>query len=272
MSLSQRTDIARAPVNGDLIEKVILQNDLSGLSPVEKVQHIKNICDSLGLNPTTHPIALMKFQGKEIPYMKKDATEQLRKLNRVSITSMDSKMLSEGIYVVTATASTPDGRQDSSTGVISIGGLKGEAIANAMMKAETKAKRRVTLSICGLGFLDESEIDSMPGHTRYDDTCKPQQVQQQAKIVDLTRDHSLKVMFEKLVSDMQDCQNAKSLKSVFDGAKIIDWNGSGYLKMLVEAKDKRKLELTVSEFNTEYDSAPDTAAVAIEADDDGVIQ
>ncbi len=27
------------------------------------------------------------------------------------------------------------------------------------MKAETKAKRRVTLSICGLGILDESEID-----------------------------------------------------------------------------------------------------------------
>jgi hypothetical protein len=36
-------------------------------------------------------------------------------------------------------------------------------MANALMKAETKAKRRVTLSICGLGMLDESEVESIPG-------------------------------------------------------------------------------------------------------------
>ena len=41
-------------------------------------------------------------------------------------------------------------------------GLKGEAKANAMMKAETKGKRRVTLSICGLGMLDETETGSIP--------------------------------------------------------------------------------------------------------------
>jgi hypothetical protein len=32
-----------------------------------------------------------------------------------------------------------------------------------ILKAVTKAKRRVTLSICGLGFLDETEVDSIPG-------------------------------------------------------------------------------------------------------------
>lgn len=41
-------------------------------------------------------------------------------------------------------------------------------MANALMKAETKAKRRVTLSICGLGLLDESEIDTMKGAETYD--------------------------------------------------------------------------------------------------------
>jgi hypothetical protein len=44
--------------------------------------------------------------------------------------------------------------------------LKGEALANAFMKAETKAKRRATLSICGLGILDESELDTMPQATQ----------------------------------------------------------------------------------------------------------
>lgn len=65
--------------------------------------------------------------------------------------------------VVTARAQTIDGRDDESTGAVSIQGLKGEALANAIMKSETKAKRRVTLSICGLSGLDESEIDSIPG-------------------------------------------------------------------------------------------------------------
>ena len=33
------------------------------------------------------------------------------------------------------------------------------------MKSETKAKRRVTLSLCGLGMLDETEIETIPSAT-----------------------------------------------------------------------------------------------------------
>src|SRR6202008_2665643 len=39
---------------------------------------------------------------------------------------------------------------------------KGEALGNALMKASTKAKRRATLSICGLGMLDETELETIP--------------------------------------------------------------------------------------------------------------
>jgi len=46
--------------------------------------------------------------------------------------------------------------------VVSIAGLRGEAASNAVMKAVTKAKRRVTLSICGLRFLDETEVEDIP--------------------------------------------------------------------------------------------------------------
>jgi hypothetical protein len=40
--------------------------------------------------------------------------------------------------------------------------LKGDAYANAIMKAETKAKRRATLDLLGLGILDETEAESIP--------------------------------------------------------------------------------------------------------------
>ena len=63
---------------------------------------------------------------------------------------------------MTAYARDKEGREDSSTGAVSIASLKGEALANAIMKAETKSKRRVTLSLCGLGMLDETEVASVP--------------------------------------------------------------------------------------------------------------
>src|SRR5678816_1140791 len=68
----------------------------------------------------------------------------------------------EGVYTVTAYARDSANRVDSAIGAVPIENLKGEAKANAMMKAETKAKRRVTLSICGLGMLDETEAGSIP--------------------------------------------------------------------------------------------------------------
>jgi len=46
---------------------------------------------------------------------------------------------------------------------VPLGTLKGDALASALMKAETKAKRRVTLSIAGLGWLDETELATIPG-------------------------------------------------------------------------------------------------------------
>jgi hypothetical protein len=60
------------------------------------------------------------------------------------------------------TAQDPAGRLDHDFGVVNIAGLKGADLANAMMKALTKAKRRATLSIAGLGWLDETELDTMP--------------------------------------------------------------------------------------------------------------
>jgi len=57
----------------------------------------------------------------------------------------------------------PDGRTDTDDGAVAVAGLQGEAHANALMKTVTKAKRRVTLSILGLGMLDESEAETIPG-------------------------------------------------------------------------------------------------------------
>lgn len=146
----------------EAVERVLIQGDLDRLTPDQRVSYYRRVCESLELNPLTKPFEYLKLNGKLILYARKDCTEQLRKRDRVS-TAIVGREVVEGVYVVTARATTADGRGDESIGAVPIDGLKGEARANAMMKAETKAKRRVTLSICGLGMLDETEVESIPG-------------------------------------------------------------------------------------------------------------
>ncbi len=169
-----------------LIEDLVLNNDISSLTPIQKVSYYRQFCAALGLNPLTQPFKILVFEGKEALYATKDATEQLRKINAVSITDIKTTEL-RGVIIVTATGHDNNGRSDSATGVVpleeeekiwqdGVNGAKGKYIktgkmiavigkdlANAIMKAETKAKRRLTLSLCGLGITDESEIETMQG-------------------------------------------------------------------------------------------------------------
>lgn len=143
------------------IESALIQGDLSKLTNDQRLSYFKSVCESLGLNPLTKPFDFINLNGKLTLYAKRDATDQLRRVHGVSIT-ITSREKIDDIYIVTAKAKDKSGREDESTGAVNVAGLKGDALANAFLKSETKAKRRVTLSICGLGMLDESEADSIP--------------------------------------------------------------------------------------------------------------
>jgi hypothetical protein len=136
----------------------LITGNLAVLTPDQQAEYVVRLCQQIGLNPATAPIQFISFKGRTTLYVRKDGTEQLRKLYQVSLSIVDRQTV-DGVYIVTARATMPSGRCDESTGAVFLGSLQGEDRANAVMKAETKAKRRVTLSICGLGFLDESEIE-----------------------------------------------------------------------------------------------------------------
>lgn len=142
-------------------ESLALKGDISGLTPREKVLYYGQLCERLGLDPYTQPLLPLTLNGKQILYAAKGATDQLAR-NHDLTREVKTREVVNDIYVVTARASKPDGRSDESIGAVPIGGLKGESLANAMMKAETKAKRRATLSLLGLGMLDESELETIP--------------------------------------------------------------------------------------------------------------
>lgn len=159
------------------IEEVMIHGDLSKLSSQEKVGYYNKVCESVGLNPLTKPFDYIRLNGREVLYAKRDAGDQLRRLHGISI-KITSKEVVNDLFVVCAKACDKDGREDEAIGAVSIVSLKGEALANAYMKAETKAKRRVTLSICGLGLMDESEIEGAQASER-DATVKELTVQVQ---------------------------------------------------------------------------------------------
>ncbi len=145
----------------EVLQEVLGQGNLSKLSSTQRLEFLAAVCRSIGLNPLTRPFDIMTLQGKVVVYAKKDCTEQLRKINGVSV-SIASQDVRDDVLIVTARATLPNGRFDEDIGAVNVKGLVGEALSNARMKAITKAKRRVTLSICGLGFLDESEVSDIP--------------------------------------------------------------------------------------------------------------
>ena len=149
-----------------VVASLILTGDLSKMSADDKVRYYNGYCERLGLDPFTKPFDILRLSGKEILYCTRSGAQQLNKLHNVSHAIISRTVIPDaGVYEVTARACLPDGRCTESIGAVSIINLKGEAYANAVMKAETKAKRRATLDLLGLGVLDESEAESiMPKH------------------------------------------------------------------------------------------------------------
>lgn len=145
----------------NIYETLALRGDLSGLNPKDKAIYLQKLSESLGLNFLTQPFIPLKLNGKEILYASRGATDQLASIHKLTREIIRTERL-EDVYIVTCKVVAPDGRFDISTGAVTIGNLKGDALCNALMKAESKAKRRAVLSFCGLGFLDQSELETIP--------------------------------------------------------------------------------------------------------------
>lgn len=173
------------PIDPAMLEKALVGDDLSGLNPAQRMQYYDAVCRSLSLNPLTRPFQFTSIDGKLTLYARKDCAEQLRKRDSISVKIKDRKT-EDGLHIVIATATNGAGREDESTGVEPMvepdylmrwnpqtrekepvaNPIAGKPLspanrAKALMKAETKAKRRVTLSIAGLGIPDETELDSI---------------------------------------------------------------------------------------------------------------
>ncbi len=200
--------------NGEILEQVVIGGDLKSLSPADRVTYYKQVCESIGLNPLTKPFEYIVLNNKLTLYARKDCTDQLRSIKKISI-KITSREKIEDVYIITVMATDPSGRTDESTGVMHIGGLKGEALANAVMKCESKAKRRVTLSIAGLGMLDATEANTIPDAKHADVD------QATGEIIDSTIDNKVEIdRLTKLIN----VQGMDAWKQFNNAEKKLAWN------------------------------------------------
>ena len=67
------------------IESALVTNDLSKLTTEQRLNYYRSVCESVGLNSLTQPLSYINLNGKLTLYAKRDATDQLRKIHKVSI-------------------------------------------------------------------------------------------------------------------------------------------------------------------------------------------
>ena len=148
-------------LSSEIISKLVIGGDLSGLSPAQKVEFYNYRCQQAGLDPAAKPFDLLTLNGKQILYANATATQQLTGIHSLSH-QITGRELTDGIYCVFCRVTSPDGRSTENMGAVPVDKLQGEAKANAFLKATTKAIRRTVLAHMGLGLMDETEVETIP--------------------------------------------------------------------------------------------------------------
>jgi hypothetical protein len=151
-----------AVIDPGIIESIVTKGDLSGLNQQQKVAYYNYRCQQIGLDPSAKPFDLLNLSGKQVLYANAGATQQLCSMHKLS-TQITHRERVDDIYLVSCRVTGADGRISENQGAVSVANLKGDALANAILKATTKAIRRSVLAHCGLGMLDETEVEAIPG-------------------------------------------------------------------------------------------------------------
>jgi hypothetical protein len=147
---------------------LVTEGDCGKLTEAQKLSYYRARCDAAGLDYRAQPFQFVKLNNKLVLYALKACSEQLAAKHGLSVrlveTPADVQELaaSGGCRAFTARVTGKDGRETDDVGVVTIKSASGDTLANAIMKGATKAKRRAVLAHCGLGMLDETEIETIP--------------------------------------------------------------------------------------------------------------
>jgi hypothetical protein len=136
--------------------------DLSQLTKDQQNEYVLAACDFLGVPPELGLINLSWMDAGDgarqlILYVKRGATDIIRDHRKID-TDSSEEFNGDGYVGWKSKGHDATGRHEIGIGTVSIRGLNGRAIADAIKTAHTQSLRRMTLQFAGGGFLDETEI------------------------------------------------------------------------------------------------------------------
>ena len=185
IAIANREDAAGA------LAHVLGTGDLSKLSNEQRVAHYLDLCQSLSLNPRSRPFDWIEFYDPETKakkltlYPKASCADQLRRQHHISAWITRREIVGE-LFVCEAEGQTPTGRKIQSSKYVPLtdregNRLRGQRLANAMMKAETGVYRRLTFAMIGMAAppdIDELarvKVVTVDGTGRIIDNPTPEQ-------------------------------------------------------------------------------------------------
>lgn len=163
---------AQSTVSAAAIHQVITAGDLSVLSEHDRIAYYLESCRDLGLNWRTQPFALVKLKGGVMKlYLTVDGAEQLAAVNRLRVEVARTEQI-KGAYIVHMRATLPDGRGVTKMGGKDIHNLAGDALIDAMKKAESQAYRRAVKAAASLATFDPAaQLVPLP-HTEIEEASR----------------------------------------------------------------------------------------------------
>jgi hypothetical protein len=142
----------------------LIRGDVSNVPREALLRYIFTFCERVGISPLAVPFSLMKTQrGMQLVANRNfyDAVASKYSVSRECV----GEGFFEGtkLYYTRYRATTPDGRITEDMALVDTAGLNGNDLANAIMKAHTKGRNRVTRAHLGFPFPDETEAETVPG-------------------------------------------------------------------------------------------------------------
>ena len=235
----------------EIAEKLVANGNLAVLDSEQRMKYYLYMCEKGGLDPAGRPYEYIEFSshGTKVLqlYAKKGCAEQLRKIHGISIVELKTERIN-GNYVVSCIVKDRTGRTEVDVGVCPA------QDSNSLMKAVTKAKRRATLGICGLGDIEESHPTEWT-QEEADQDCKSSILLEDEGSAKKTL---VDVVMSKVEQDniptqilMSLCDQAKRLantESIDEAARWLQENGT----ISITTKDDVVTKAVIKEVNNEH--------------------
>lgn len=141
--------------------------DLADLDEDQRRKYYRDACKFFGVPDNLNLLAFIKMvpddgsKPRTVLYAKKGATDIIRQNRGITTLELtrDSVEL-PGIISYLAVGKDKTDRVERAVGAVGIEGLSGKRLASAVMTAQTRAIRRMTLQFVGGGILDEAEVEA----------------------------------------------------------------------------------------------------------------